>query len=40
MPAKPCCASQGGKLAAQYDVASKDSRNLEFKAEWEKPLDA
>jgi len=31
---------QGGKLAAQYDVASKDSRNLEFKAEWEKPLDA
>jgi hypothetical protein len=30
---------QGGKLAAQYDKASKDSRSLEFKAEWEKTLD-
>ena len=29
---------QGGKLAAQYDVGSKDQRSLEFKEEWEKSI--
>ena len=30
---------QGGKLAAQYDVGSKDQRSLEFKEEWEKSIE-
>lgn len=32
---------QGGKLAAQYDVTSKDARSLDFsKPEWEKNLSS
>ena len=33
------CRLQGGKLAAQYDVGSKDQRSLEFKEEWEKAIE-